>query len=101
MLDILFTLNGKKYHTHIIPSGVFYGIKSVIGPDCYINMNDFHQEMEYLRENGFDTSLVKISPRAHIITSTHKDIDLKKYKKKNKEVQVKESHLVPQISLAE
>ena len=75
-------LDGKKYHTHIIPSGVFYGIKSVIGPDCYINMNDFHQEMEYLRENGFDTSLVKISPRAHIITSTHKDIDLKKYKEK-------------------
>ena len=73
-------LNGKKYHTHIIPSGVFYGIKSVIGPDCYINMKDFQEEMEYLEESGFDTSLVKISPRAHVITNEHKEEDLKKYK---------------------
>ena len=75
-------INGNKYHTHIIPSGVFYGIKSLIGPDCFINMNDFHQEMEYLKENGFNTSLVKISPKTHIITSSHKDEDLKKYKEK-------------------
>lgn len=75
-------INGNKYHTHIIPSGVFYGIKSLIGPDCFINMNDFHQEMEYLKDNGFNTSLVKISPKTHIITSTHKDEDLKKYKEK-------------------
>ena len=26
-------VNKKKYKTHIIPSGVFYGVKSVIGQD--------------------------------------------------------------------
>ena len=75
-------LNGEKYHTHIIPSGIFYGVKSIIGPDCFINMNDFKEEIDYLKGHGFDTSLIKISPRTHIITSEHKEEDLKIYKKK-------------------
>ena len=29
---------GKKiYSTHLIPSGVFFGIKSIIGPACVVN----------------------------------------------------------------
>lgn len=75
-------LNGIKYHTHIIPSGIFYGIKSIIGPDCFLNLKDFKDEINYLKNHGFDTSLVKISPRTHIITSQHKEEDLKKYKEK-------------------
>ena len=74
-------LNSKKYHTHIIPSGVFNGIKSFIGPDCYLNIKDFFEEIEYLRKNGFNTNLVKISPLAHIITDNHKNEDINKYKK--------------------
>lgn len=81
-------LNGKKYHTHIIPSGIFYGVKSIIGPDCFININDFKEEIDYLNGHGFDTSLIKISPRTHIITTDHKEEDLKIYKK-NKVVQEK------------
>ena len=73
-------MNGEKYHTHIIPSGVFYGIPSLIGPDCYINLEDFDSEMRYLQEHGFNTDLVKVSPRTHVITSEHKDEDLKRYK---------------------
>ena len=74
-------VNGVKYHTHIIPSGVFFGIMSYIGPDCYINVNDFLDEIKYLKDNGFDTSKVKISPNAHVILQCHKDDDIKKYKK--------------------
>ena len=33
--------NGNKYKTHIIPSGVFCGIKSIIGPGCVVNLNSF------------------------------------------------------------
>lgn len=73
-------VNGEKYDTHIVPCGVFYGITSVIGSDCLVNMNDLNSEIEYLRRAGFDTSVIKISPRAHVITSTHKDNDAKKYK---------------------
>jgi len=64
-------IDGKKFKTHIIPSGVFYGVKSVIGPGCVINEKSFYEELMYLKENGFDTSLVKVSPRAHIVTDEH------------------------------
>ena len=74
--------NGNKYHTHIIPSGVFYGVYSIIGPDCYLNIEDFMNEISYLNDNGFDTSIVKISPRTHIISNEHKQEDLLKYKEK-------------------
>lgn len=73
-------LNGKKYVTHIVPAGIFYGIKSYIGPDCYVNIGDLIDELNYLKSNGFDTSLVHLSPLAHLITEEHKNEDLKNYK---------------------
>jgi adenylosuccinate synthase len=69
-------LNGKKYKTHLIPSGVFHDKPSIIGPNCVVNINKFWEEMEYLKENGFDTSLVKIHPHAHVITKDHIKFDL-------------------------
>ena len=59
-------VNGKKHKTHIIPSGIFAGKRCVIGAGCVINTDKFFQEIRYLRSEGFDTSLVKISPAAHI-----------------------------------
>ena len=69
-------INKKKYETHIIPSGVFYNIKSIIGPDCVVNKEGFLKEIEYLNKNGFNTDLVKISPKAHIVTDSHIKEDL-------------------------
>ena len=43
-------VNGEKYKTHLIPSGVFYGIKSVIGPNCVVNVKSFFEELKYLRK---------------------------------------------------
>ena len=71
----------KKYITHIVPAGILYGIKSYIGPECYININDLIVELNYLKEKGFDTSLLHISPNAHIITEIHKEEDRKYYTK--------------------
>ena len=71
---------GTKYKTHLIPCGIFYGVSSIIGPDCVVHVESFFKEVEYLRENGFDTSLIKISPKAHIITQEHINIDIAKYK---------------------
>ena len=68
-------LNGKQYKTHLIPSGVFHGIPSIIGPGCVINPAKFMDEIQYLQKNGFDTSLVKVSPRAHVITADHISYD--------------------------
>lgn len=72
-------IDGKKYKTHLIPSGVFYGIKSIIGPDCVVNVDHFFKEIEYLKQNNFDTNLIKISPKTHIITNEHLAEDKSKY----------------------
>ena len=42
--------DGNKYKTHLIPSGIFYGIKSIIGPGCVINYTAFKKEIEYMNE---------------------------------------------------
>jgi len=68
-------LNDKKYKTHLIPSGVFHGKKSIIGPNCVVNVSKFKDEIDYLKENGFDTSLVKIHPNTHVITEEHIKFD--------------------------
>ena len=75
-------LNDKKYKTHIIPCGVFQNKLSVIGPNCVINVDKFFDEIEYLQKEGFDTSLIKVSAKAHIITERHIQYDLKFLKPK-------------------
>jgi adenylosuccinate synthase len=75
-------LNDKKYKTHIIPCGIFQNKLSVIGPNCIINVDKFFDEIEYLQREGFDTSLIKVSPKAHIITERHIRYDLKFLKPK-------------------
>jgi adenylosuccinate synthase len=64
-------VNGKKYKTHSIPSGIFAGKKCVIGPGCVINMDKMLEELRMLTLAGYDVNLVKIHPNAHIITEDH------------------------------
>lgn len=64
-------IKGSKYKTHIIPCGIFHDKKCIIGPNCVINLNKFYDEIEYLKSNGFDTDLIKVSPRTNIITERH------------------------------
>lgn len=71
-------VNHIKYKTHLIPSGVFYGIKSIIGPNCVVNVKSFFEELKYLEDNGFKTNNIFISPQAHIITEEHINIDKNK-----------------------
>ena len=74
-------INGNRYVTHLIPSGIFHNVKSIIGPDCVVNKDDFFKEINYLKSNGFDTSLIKISPYAHIVTEEHINEDKNKHSK--------------------
>jgi len=75
-------INDKKYKTHVIPCGIFQNKLSVIGPNCVINVDKFYDEIDYLEKEGFDTSLIKVSPKAHIITEKHIEYDLKFLKTK-------------------
>tara|TARA_B100001287_G_scaffold276862_1_gene290273 strand:- start:3543 stop:4583 length:1041 start_codon:yes stop_codon:yes gene_type:complete len=70
-------VNGIQYKTHLVPCGIFYNIPSIIGPDCVIHVESFLKEIKYLQDNKFNVSLIKVSPRAHIVTQEHiqEDID--------------------------
>ena len=64
--------NGEKFVTHHIPAGVFFGIKSIIGPGCVVNPEQFFKEIKELEAGGLEVrSLVKIAKNTHIITRSH------------------------------
>ncbi|HAI38998.1 MAG TPA: adenylosuccinate synthase, partial [Maribacter sp.] len=70
--------DGEKFITHHIPCGVFYGIKSIIGPGCVVHVDTFLKEVEELEEKGVSTKdLLFISTNAHIITDFHRAEDKK------------------------
>ena len=70
-----------KYKTHIVPSGIFNNVKSIIGPNCVINKDKFMSEIEYLSKSGFDTSLIKIHPKCNVITNKHLQEEKDNYSK--------------------
>tara|TARA_Y100001938_G_C8098216_1_gene439611 strand:- start:301 stop:1308 length:1008 start_codon:yes stop_codon:yes gene_type:complete len=69
---------GVKFVTHHIPCGVFFGIKSIIGPGCVIHVDTFLQEIEELEAAGINAKdLVQVATNAHIITDFHRAEDKK------------------------
>jgi len=63
---------GKKFVTHSIPSGIFFGIKSIIGPGCVLNVDHFFKELKELEDGGIKTAgLIFIARNTHIITDEH------------------------------
>lgn len=68
--------NGKKFVTHHIPAGVFFGIKSIIGSGCVLDPEQFLKEIKELEEGGIDLKgKVFVARNTHIITSKHKEQD--------------------------
>ena len=68
--------NGQKFVTHHIPAGVFYGIKSIIGPGCVVNPTQFFKELEELKEGGIETAgIIYIARNTHVITDSHMEED--------------------------
>jgi adenylosuccinate synthase len=75
-------VNGEKYKTHLVPSGVFHGMLSIVGPGCVLHPEEFEKELAYLAGHGFDTSLVKVSPNCHIVQDEHIEFDKQNLAKK-------------------
>jgi len=68
--------NGKKFVTHHIPAGVFFGIKSIIGPGCVVNPQKLFEEIKELESEGLQVrNLVKIAKNTHVITPEHLNLD--------------------------
>ena len=65
--------NGQKFVTHHIPAGVFFGIKSIIGPGCVVHVDTFLNELEKLEEAGIPAKkLIHVASNAHLITDFHR-----------------------------
>lgn len=68
--------NGKKFVTHHIPCGVFFGIKSIIGPGCVVHVDTFLKEIDELERAGIPAGdLVQVASNAHLITDFHRAED--------------------------
>ena len=70
---------GVRFVTHHIPAGVFFGVKSIIGPGCVVDPDQFLREVAMLEEGGVRAKgTVFIAHNAHVITRAHKAEDAKK-----------------------
>lgn len=70
--------NNKKYALHLIPSGIFYGKKCVIGNGVVIDPIALKQEIEILEADGIDVkNNLYISSNAHIVYPWHKEQDVR------------------------
>lgn len=67
--------DGKKFALHLMPSGVFNpATQVVIANGVVINPRILIEEIQMLKENGFDFKL-HISNRANIILPIHEELD--------------------------
>jgi adenylosuccinate synthase len=68
--------NGQKIVTHQVPIGVLFGIPSIIGLGCVVNLEKLEREIADLNECGITTEgLIMIDKRAHVVTEQHLDED--------------------------
>lgn len=69
--------NNFKHVLHNIPSGIFHDDKiNIIGNGVVIDPITFKQEIDQLKEKGFDlTKKLYISKKAHLILPTHRVLD--------------------------
>jgi len=69
-------IRDQKYALHLIPSGILSpGVIPVIGNGVVIDPSVLFEEIKGLGERGIDTSKLRISYNAHLITPYHRTID--------------------------
>lgn len=63
---------GEKIVTHQVPAGVLYGIKSLIGIGCVVNIEKLLEEIQMLEAHGVNTTgLIYVDKRCHIVLQDH------------------------------
>ena len=69
-------IGDQKYALHLLPSGILSpNVIPVIGNGVVIDPGVLLTEIKGLNERGIDTSKLKISTNAHLITPYHRTID--------------------------
>ncbi len=67
---------GKKFAMHLIPSGIFSGATTIIGNGVVIDPKVLLEEINTIKEAGFNTDKLLISDKAHVIFNYHQEYDL-------------------------
>ena len=69
-------IGDEKYALHLLPSGILSpGVTPVIGNGVVIDLEVLFAEIEALSARGIDTSRLKVSANAHVITQYHTTLD--------------------------
>ena len=69
-------IGDEKYALHLLPSGILSpGVNAVIGNGVVVDLEVLFAELEALHARGVDTSRLRVSANAHIITHYHRTLD--------------------------
>ena len=66
----------EKYALHLLPSGILTpGVTPVIANGVVIDISVLFAELDALNSRGIDTSKLRVSANAHVITDYHRTLD--------------------------
>ena len=69
-------IGDEKYALHLLPSGILSpDVTPVIGNGVVVDIEVLFEEIDALNSRGIDTSRLRISANAHIITQYHRTLD--------------------------
>ena len=69
-------IGDEKYALHLLPSGVLTpGVTPIIANGVVVDLAVLKQELDALNARGVDTSKLKVSANAHVITAYHRTLD--------------------------
>jgi len=69
-------IGNEKYALHLLPSGILTpGVTPVISNGVVIDLSVLFQEIEALNSRGIDTSRLRVSANAHVITPYNVTVD--------------------------
>jgi adenylosuccinate synthase len=69
-------IGDEKYALHLLPSGILSpGVIPVIGNGVVVDLEVLFDELGALAARGVDTSKLRVSANAHIITQYHRTLD--------------------------
>ena len=69
-------VDGKKFAFHLLPSGILYkNVKAILGNGVVIDPKVLLEEINNLKENGYDVKNLYISEKAHVIMPYHIILD--------------------------
>lgn len=69
-------IGDEKYALHLLPSGILTpGVTPIISNGVVIDISVLFAELDALNSRGIDTSRLRVSANAHVITDYHRTLD--------------------------